>query len=151
MAHFLLTQFGATPLSNAARKQVAMYETRDVITRIGILDNGAKFDADGTTTMADVALGKIIARFQVTSDTTGLRTLNSNLRALELLAGFRATLTGTEQSDNGTTFSYTCTARCVKADTEDYNVGSGPPMVYTFKQRSFVTLTWEKLTEWVAA
>jgi hypothetical protein len=65
-------------------------------------------------------------------------------------AGYRATLTGTEVSAAGVTFTYTCTARCVSADSEEYNLTS-PPMAATFKQRAFIVLTWEKLTEWVGA
>ena len=96
---------------------------------------------------ADTSLGQVTARYQILDTTTaGVTALNSAVRTLEALRGKHGTLTGVERAS--TDDSYTCTARCIDVVTEEYTITSGPPMTAAGKPRAFVTLTWEKLTEW---
>lgn len=146
MAFFEITAFDGVTIVMSARKQVAMNETGVVVSRVGYLENGAKFDADGTAD-SDTSLGQVTARYQILDTTTaGVTALNSAVRTLEALRGKHGTLTGVERAS--TDDSYTCTARCIDVVTEEYTITSGPAMTAAGKPRAFVTLTWEKLTEW---
>jgi hypothetical protein len=53
-------------------------------------------------------------------------------------------LTGIAES--GADVTYTCTARCVDVTEEEMGITNAPGM--DNRAYSFVTVTWEKLTEW---
>lgn len=145
MAYYDITVFDGTTIVNTARKQVGMVETAEVVVRMGVLENGAKYDADGTAD-ADVTLGQVIARYQVVGASTGMTSLNADVSGLMALRGRHGTLTGVERAASPVTV--TCTARCVEVSPEEYNVDNGPPATADFRQRIFATVVWEKLTEW---
>ena len=144
MAYFDVTTFDGVTIVTSVRVQVAMNETGLVVARIGQLENGAIYDADSTTD-ADTQLGLVTVRYKILPASNGASNLNGQVRPLENLKGKHGTLTGVERATPEVT--YTCTARCISVITEDYVVG-GLPMNANNRQRAFVTLTWQKLTQW---
>ena len=64
MAYYDITAFAGTTIVSETVKQVAMTDTKEAISRIVLLENGAKFDADGTAD-ADLVLGQVTARYQI--------------------------------------------------------------------------------------
>ena len=145
MAYYLITAFDGTTLESSSRRMVEMFESHTVVTRIGQLENGGIFDADGTAD-ADTALGLVTARYVVTSTDRGMTVFNSNLREFEALKGKNGTLTGVEKDSPDD--SYTCTARLINVIPQPYVVGNDPPMAANFRQRAYIVMVWQKLTEW---
>jgi hypothetical protein len=137
-----LSGTGASP----ARSMVAMSESAPVVSRVGYLENGAKFDADGTAD-SDVALGQVIARYQLLAYTgvTGMTGLNTQVVNFTGKRGHVGTLTGISRGSSGDT-TYQCTARLVDVTEEDMTVVNVPGG--TGKGYAYVTVTWEKKTEW---
>lgn len=145
MAYYDVTDFAGTTIVSATVKQLAMSDTTRVISRIGYLENGTKFDADGTAD-ADTTPGQVIARYQIIPATAGMVALESVIAPLVALRGKRGTLTGKMYSPTVTT-TRTCTARCIDAVKVEVNE-SGPPMLGTRRTRVELVMVWEKLTEW---
>lgn len=141
MAYYDITAFDSITFASYFVKMVDMSENAAVVSRIAYLENGAKFDADATTD-SDVTLGQVVARFQALPTSAGLANLNTAVAAMTGKRGHYGTLTGTQDAA-----TKTCTARCVDVIEEDISIG-GFPMVAAKKQRAFVTMVWEKLTEW---
>ncbi len=140
-----VTKFISTDLITTGRKQLSMVETSQVMSRIGIMENGVKFDADGASD-ADVALGQVIVRYQILPDTAGMTAVNTHIAALKALEGKQGTLTGKERAAVEKT--YTCTARCRGAVQEEITVDSGIPMTATANILVYVTMTWEMKSAW---
>lgn len=146
MAYYVITAFAGTTIVTSWRDMVAMSETAPVMSRVGYLENGVKFDADASAD-ADVALGQVEARYIVRSDTKGMTSFNTAVATLTGLRGKRGTLTGVERASGGDV-SKTCTARCIDITEETYRVRTNPPMHSAFRQQTYITVTWEKLTQW---
>ena len=146
MAYYVITAFDGSTLVTTGRDMVAMSESAAVMSRVGMLEHGVKFDADGTAD-ADVGLGLVTARYRVTSTAAGMTSLNTGVAVLTALRGKHGTLTGVERMTSGDV-TKTCTARCVDVIEEEYRLFSNPPMVAKYKQRTYVVMGWEKLTEW---
>lgn len=144
MGVYAVTAFDGTTIVTTGVAVVGTQDTNDIpLTRIGILENGAKFDADGTSD-ADLTYGAVTCRYQVFGASNGNAALNSALATLEGLAGKYGTLTATV--DAGTK---TCNARCTLVTTEEYSVVSDPPVGASRKMRAFVTIDWERFSAWV--
>jgi len=144
-----ITAFDGNTLSGTgaypSRSMVSMTDKDEVVSRMGPMENGAKFDADGATD-SDVMLGQVTARYRlaVRTGTLGLTGLNSQLAHFEGKRGHVGTLTGISRS--GTDTTYQCTARCVdvipeEIRYEDVQGGKGAG-------RAFVVMIWEKKTAW---
>lgn len=138
-----LSGTGASP----SRSMVSMSDNDIVISRMGALENGAKFDADGTAD-SDVMLGTVTARYRmaVRTGTLGLTGLTGQLGHFTGKLGHVGTLTGISRS--GTDTTYQCSARCVQVIQEeihysDVSGGSGVGVAY-------VTVVWEKKSQWAA-
>jgi hypothetical protein len=137
-----LSGTGASP----SRTMISMKETATVISRIGELENGAKFDADGAAD-SDTVLGQVTARYQllVQSGITGMRGLNNQLTHFVSRRGHLGTLTGIARSD-ATDVTYQCTARCMDAIEEEITIDNAPGgggAAY-----AYVTMVWDKKSEW---
>lgn len=145
MAVFKLTTFAGTTIGTANICQQSISDTKPVVVRMGYLENGTKFDADGTAD-ADKMLGQVRARFLIVPTSGGVRALNGNINILEGLRGKSGTLSGLQEGANDLTLS--CVARCVDVLTEEHIAGQQPVLNKTSKQFAFVTVTWEKKTEW---
>jgi len=146
MALLDITAFDGTTIVASGRSMVSMSETYPAYTRMGVLENGAMFDADGAAD-ADVVLGQVTARYKITPTTKGATALNSGIAVLKGLRGKEGTLTGIERGASDVTF--TCTARCIDVVQEDISVHNAPPMHKNYYQRAYVTVVWQKKTEWV--
>ena len=146
MALLDITAFDGMTIVASGRSMVSMSETYPSYTRLGVLENGALFDADGTAD-ADVSLGQVTVRYKITPTTKGVTALNSGIAVLKGLRGKEGTLTGIERAAADTT--YTCTARCIDVIQEDISVNNAPPMHKNYYQRAYVTVVWQKKTEWV--
>lgn len=147
MAVFDITAFAGTSLVTTNRCMVSMQDTRPILNQMGYLENGAKFDAGGTAD-ATLVLGQVRARYLCLPTGGGVRALNGHVGVLEGLRGKAGTLTGVQYGTNDLTL--TCTARCVDVTTEEHVSGQNPPQNATNKQFAYVTVVWEKKTEWVA-
>lgn len=140
-----ITVFAGTTLATNTRCMVSMQDTRPVVSRMGYLENGAKFDADGTET-ADKALGQVRARYLCLPDNPGVVNLWSQVTVFVGLLGVAGTLTGVRAGSSPTTL--TCTARCVDVTVEEYSTDRQPTMTATNKLYAYVNVTWEKKSEW---
>jgi hypothetical protein len=145
MAYYDITAFAGTTITGENVKQVSMSDTKAAISRIQLLENGAKFDADSTAD-ADLVLGQVAARYQIVPPGNGMILLDGYVASLAGLLGKRGTLTG-KQYGPSSTVTRTCTARCMSAVSEEVTVDDAP-MSGTRRQRVMFTLEWEKLTEW---
>lgn len=146
MAYYVITAFDGTTLVTTGRDMVEMNETAVVVSRVGYLENGVKFDADGTAD-GDVTLGQVTATYKIKSTANGMTSLNSGVAALAGLRNKHGTLTGVERMSPADV-TKTCTARCVDVIQEAYRLRDNPPLVAGMRQKAYVTLVWEKLTEW---
>lgn len=145
MAYYDITAFAGTTIVSETVKQVAMTDTKEAISRIVLLENGAKFDADGTAD-ADLVLGQVTARYQIVPAGNGMILLDTAVATLAGLLGKRGTLTGKQYGPSSTT-TRTCTARCLSAVSEEVML-TDPPLSGSRRQRVMFTFVWEKLTEW---
>lgn len=148
MAYYDVTAFAGTTIVTANRKQVSMVETAIALTRLYTLENGAVFDADGSSD-SDEQLGVVNCLYQIIPDANGMVSLDTHVNTLEALRKKRGTLTG-KQYSTAATITETCTARCLSVDPEEYTVNSGPPMAAGNKQRVYVRIRWQKITEWAS-
>lgn len=113
-----------------------------VVSRIGILENGVKFDADGTN-KANTTYGTAVCRYQVLPTSPGNAALNTAIAALEALEGEWGVLTATVDAT-----TKTCNGRCMYVTTEEYGVATDPPAGATRKMRAFVVIEWELFSNW---
>lgn len=144
-----ITNFSTTAIKTSTGyfEMVGYEEEHEVVNRIGYLGDGStKYDVDGAND-ADVRIGRINVRFKLLAPTAGVGTFNYRLAHLEALRGKVGRLTG-KAYDVGTTYTYTCTARCVLVQTEGYAVHQSPPLVATRKPQGFINIRWELLSNW---
>lgn len=146
MGYFVITAFDGTTLVTTGRDMVAMNVTAPVISRVGYLENGVKFDADGAAD-SDVGLGQVTATYRLRSTANGMTTFNNGVAALTLLRGKVGTLTGVERMSPSDVV-YTCTARCIDVIQEEYRLHNNPPMHASRRQSAQLTVVWEMLTGW---
>lgn len=140
-------EFDSQTLISSDKKQVSVTDrSRAPVIRIGLLDNGAKYDADGTAD-ADLSLGSYSVRYQLIGSQGGTTTLNTLMTDLEGLRGKHGTLKGYSYGSNGATTTKTCTARCANVIVETID-SSGVSMHYTSRNVVYVTMVWELLTYW---
>lgn len=144
MAYYDITAFDGVTIASTNVKQVSMVDTGEALTRVYVLENGAKFDADGTAD-ADLALGRVLVQYQIVPTNNGMLSLDGYVATLEGLRGKHGTLTGKQYGT--TTATKTCTARCFLAQSVEYTTAD-PPMSADRRQRAYFDLGWEKLTEW---
>jgi hypothetical protein len=143
MGVYRVTAFDGVSITGANVEIVGSVDTNNIVLRrIGILENGAKYDADGTDD-ADLTYGAITCRYQVLGAANGNASLNSALATLEALAGKYGQLTAAV--DAGTK---TCNGRCVNVTTEEYTLAD-TPMSASRKMRAFVSIEWERFSAWV--
>lgn len=144
-----ITNFSTTAIKTSTGhiEMVAYQEEAEVVDRTGFLGDGStKYDVDGANN-SDVKLGQVRCRFKLTPATAGMWALNTQLKTLEDLRGVRGRLMG-YQYGTSTTWRYTCTARCVLVQVENYAVHSSPPLVGLKKQQAFINVVWEQLSSW---
>lgn len=147
MAIFDITAFAGTTIVTAERVMDSMVESHVAVTRMGQLENGAIFDADGTAD-ADTSLGTVTARYKLRPSTRGVTAVNTLIDGLKALQGKHGTLTGIERSASPVT--KTCTARCLSVTQEEISTHNAPPMHAKYYQRVYVTIVWQKKTEWAS-
>lgn len=148
MAVYEITAFAGTTLTSANRCMVAVQDSKPAYIRMGLLENGAKFDADGNSD-ADTTLGRVRARYLCLPTSSGMRSLDGHVSVFEGIRGKVGTLTGVLTASSSTT--RTCTARCVDVTTEEYVVGQQPALAATNRLYAYVTVTWEKKSEWTTS
>lgn len=142
-----IVSFNGTTITHANRRQLSYVDNTAVISRIGVLPNGVKYDADGTTT-ADTTLGKVTTRWSIVPSGNGMDALIFHTNVFESLRGRRGTLVANSYAPEGTT-TLTCTARCVDVTLEEYSVdNNGLPLIAAARTRAWAVVTWEKLTDW---
>lgn len=144
MAYYDVTAFTSTTIVTATVKQISMVESYLALTRLALLENGAKFDADGILN-ADTALGQVYCRYQIIPATNGMTSLDAIVAPLQALLGKYGTLTGKQYG--GSTVTRTCTARCIAANAIEVTVDD-TAMAAGSRARTYFDLSWEKLTEW---
>lgn len=128
-------------------QMVRYVDTSEVVYRGGYLgDSATKYDVDGTSA-ADVRLGVVMARFKITPIGKGMGELDAQLAKFENMAGKRGTLTGKRYGPTATV-TYTCTARCVLTQMENYEVHTNPPLIANQRQQAFVNVKWELFSGW---
>lgn len=145
MAVFDITAFAGTSLVTTNRCMVSMQDTRPVMNQMGFLENGAIFDAGGTAD-ATRMLGQVRARYLCVPSVAGVRALNGIINEYEGLRGKAGTLTGTQVGSPDRVWQ--CTARCTEVVTEEHVSGQNPTQNATNKQFAYVTVVWQKKSEW---
>lgn len=128
-------------------QMVSYVDTSEVVYRGGYLgDSATKYDIDGTAA-ADVRLGQVRCRFKIVADTRGVNWANVEIAKFEGMHGKRGKLTGKAYGLTNTN-TYTCTARCVLVQMEDYSVHQNPPLVAKQRQQAFINVRWELFSNW---
>ena len=128
-------------------QMVSYVDTSEVVYRGGYLgDSATKYDVDGSAA-ADVRLGQVRCRFKVTPISAGMGQLDTQIAVFENMAGKRGKLTGKRYGPSSTV-TYTCTARCVLTQMEDYSVHQNPPLVANQRQQAFINVRWELFSDW---
>jgi hypothetical protein len=144
MGVYPVTAFDGTTIVGANVDIVGTVDTNStVVARIGVLENGTKYDADGTDD-ADLTYGAVSCRYRVFGAANGNASLNSGTAALEALQGKYGTLTATVDAT-----TKTCNARCTRVITEEYTVDNDPPAGATRRMRAYVSMEWERFSNWV--
>lgn len=148
MAVYVPTEFDGVTIASQYVRVTEIEETTRPIIRMGLLPTGVIFDADGATD-SDVGLGQIIVVYTVTGAAKGVVALNTRVAALAALEGVVGVLVG-QATAMGGPVTKTCTARCISVVTSRLEVRNSPPLHADYYQRQFVTMTFQKKTEWVA-
>lgn len=145
MAVYELTTFAGTTLSAATRHMMSFQDSTTVYARMGTLENGAIFDADGTAA-ADKVLGQVRARFLCVPTLNGSTALATETGVFEGIMGVAGTLSGKQVG--ASTVTKTCTARCIEVSVEEYSLDGQAALIAGNKLYAYVNVVWQKKTEW---